>query len=292
MIPRFAPTSSSVRGRTPSRPNRSITTRRCRGWSFDECLEELGRTSAIGGLELGLVGARVRDQVGDARVSLSDRGVEADRVLHEVEQLLDALGSDADLEGDLVERGVAVELLPEKAAGLGDLSHLVGDVNGQADRPSLLRQRSGDRLLDPPGCVGRKLEAELVVELLDRPDQAEVALLDEIEKRDLGSCVVSRDRHDEPEVRLDEAALRHLVALVLQAGELALLRRGEQPAVPDLPDVELERIVRGRTGEIRPLSRLGIVRGDMGIVGRVEEVLGGVAFHGACIGREVAPLEG
>ena len=31
VIPRFLPTSSSVRGRTPSRPKRSTTTRRCRG---------------------------------------------------------------------------------------------------------------------------------------------------------------------------------------------------------------------------------------------------------------------
>jgi hypothetical protein len=27
-------------------------------------------------------------------------------------------------------------------------------------------------------------------------------------------------------------------------------------------------------------------------VRRIEEVLGGVPFHGACIGRQVAPLEG
>jgi len=113
-------------------------------------------------------------------------------------------------------------------------------VDGQSDRPSLVGQGPRDRLTNPPGGVRRKLEAELVVELLDRANQAQVALLDEVQERNAGLGVVARDRHHEPEVRLDQLALGRLVALVLQPGELALLLGCQQGPVADLADVELE----------------------------------------------------
>ena len=99
-------------------------------------------------------------------------------------------------------------------------------------------------LADPPRRVGRELEAHRVVELLDRADQAEVALLDQVEQRHAGLRVVARDRHHEPEVRLDQLSLRRLVALVLAPGELALLGGCQQAAVADLAHVELEGILR------------------------------------------------
>ena len=124
------------------------------------------------------------------------------------------------------------------------LPHTVGDVHRKADRASLLRQRPRDRLADPPRGVGRELEAELVVELLHRADQAEVALLDQVEQRHARLRVVARDRHHQPQVRLDQPPLRLLVAFVLAPRELALLGGREQPSVSDLADVELQRVVR------------------------------------------------
>jgi hypothetical protein len=40
-----------------------------------------------------------------------------------------------------------------------------------------------------------------VVELLDRPDQADVALLQEVEEAHPAADVLLRDRHDEAQVR-------------------------------------------------------------------------------------------
>ena len=200
----------------------------------------------------------------------------------ELEQLLHALRRDLDLGRDLLERRVAVELLAEQPPSLRDLADLVGDVDGEADRATLLGERARDRLLDPPRRVRRELEAHRVVELLDRADEAEVPLLDEVEERHVGSCVVARDRHDEPEVRLDQLALRRLVAQVLAARELALLRRREQAPVADLTDVQLQRVVGGRSGEPGELARRRRLVRDGGrlLVRRVEEMLGCVAFHG------------
>ena len=150
--------------------------------------------------------------------------------------------------GDLLDRRVAVQLLRELAARALHAPHLLGDVHRQADRAALVGERAGDRLADPPGRVRRKLVAHPVVELLDRADQAEVALLDQVEERHARLRVVARDRHHEPQVALDQPALRRLVAEVLAARELALLGRRQQPPVADLADVELQRI-----GDLEPL---------------------------------------
>ena len=125
----------------------------------------------------------------------------------------------------------------------------------------LVGDRSSDGLADPPGRVRRELEALDVVELLDRPHQAEVALLDEVEEEHPPAHVALRDRHDEPQVRLDQLGLRvlavddvapepalvHEVALgeaVLREHpgldplrELHLFGAGQQPDSTDLLEV-------------------------------------------------------
>ena len=50
--------------------------------------------------------------------------------------------------------------------------------------------------------------------------------------------------------------------------------------------------LRRRGSRRRSTSGRGHGRGGCGYLGRVEEMLGGMAFHCACIGRAVAPLEG
>ena len=117
-------------------------------------------------------------------------------------------------------------------------------MDGQADEPTLVGERSRDSLADPPRRVRRELVAHAIVELLDRANEPEVALLDEVEQRHAGSPVVPRDRHHEPEVALDEPSLGRLVACVLAPRELSLLIPREQTAVADLPHVELQRIPR------------------------------------------------
>ena len=54
---------------------------------------------------------------------------------------------------------------------------------GYANGAGLIGDRPIDGLADPPGGIGREAIPPPVVELLDRPHQADVALLDEIEER-------------------------------------------------------------------------------------------------------------
>src|SRR5438034_5035848 len=129
-------------------------------------------------------------------------------------------------------------------------------MHGQANRSPLVCKCARHRLADPPGRVGRKLVAHLVVELLDRANQAEVPLLDQVEERYSRLRVVAGDRHHEPEVRLDQLALGRLVPRILPASEVPLLEPRQQRSAADRADVELQRIL----GLHGPLERFELLR--------------------------------
>ena len=152
---------------------------------------------------------------------LVDRGVQADVLAAPRHQVEDPVDVHAELGGDLVRLGVAAELALEGAAGAADLVELLDHVHGEPDDAGLLGDAAGDRLAHPPGGVGRELVALGVVELLDRADQAGVALLDQVEHRHLRAAVLAGDRDDQPQVGLDER-VDGLAALLGEPLELLL----------------------------------------------------------------------
>ena len=90
--------------------------------------------------------------------------------------------------------------------GPADLPLALDHVHRHADRARLVGDAALDRLPDPPGRVGGELEAPAPVELLGRPDQAQDALLDQVQQRELRVTLVPLgDRDDEPQVRVDHA---------------------------------------------------------------------------------------
>ena len=143
---------------------------------------------------------------------------------------------------DLVLVRLALQAEHQRALGAVDLLEALDDVHGEADRAALVGERAGHRLTDPPGRVGRELEVAAPVELLDRADQAEDALLDQIQEAQALTAVVLRDRHDEAQVRLDHAALGEHVAGLDALGELDLLDLGQQRIAADLGQEALERV--------------------------------------------------
>src|SRR5207248_2493998 len=78
---------------------------------------------------------------------------------------------------------VAAELRGQLALRPRDLALPLADVHRQADRAPAVGEAALDRLADPKGRVGRELVAPAPVELLAGADQAEDALLDEVEQR-------------------------------------------------------------------------------------------------------------
>ena len=68
---------------------------------------------------------------------------------------------------------------------VGGLTHPVDGldhVDRDADGAGLIRDGAGDGLTDPPRCVGGEAEAAVAVELLGGLDQADVALLNQVEE--------------------------------------------------------------------------------------------------------------
>ena len=125
----------------------------------------------------------------------------------------------------------------------------------------------GDRLADPPRRVRGELEALGVVELVDRPHQPEVALLDQVEQLHAPARIPLGDADDQSQVGLRQFALGPLAALhrsqqfslvafrcagvdllgsrvtrLDQLRQTALVLGGEQIDLPDLTEVQPNRV--------------------------------------------------
>src|SRR5512133_2305740 len=162
----------------------------------------------------------VLDEVPEVAVLLlADGGLEADGFLRDLEDLADLVERKLHLLRDLLRRGLAPQLLHEVAARPDELVDRLDHVDGDADGPRLVGDRARDRLSDPPRRVGRELVAALVLELVHRLHQADVALLDEVEELQAAVRVLLGDRDHEAEVRLHQLGLRPLrAALALADG--------------------------------------------------------------------------
>ena len=108
------------------------------------------------------------------------------------------------------------------------------------DRPRGVGDCARHRLADPPGRVGGELEAFAPVELLDGTDQAEHALLNQVEERQPLTSVVLRDRDDEAQVAADHLVLGPHVASLDPLRERRFLRGVEQRVAADFVEEELQ----------------------------------------------------
>ena len=155
----------------------------------------------------GVPRRRVGDEVLEPLLGAGDRRLERDRLAREAVERLERIGVRAERRRELRGGRLAAELARQlRAHALAALQPVV-DVRRQPDRARVVLDRAHQRLADPPDRVGRELEAAAVVELLDRADQAEVALLDQVRERQAEVAVVLRDRDHELQVVLDEAVL-------------------------------------------------------------------------------------
>jgi hypothetical protein len=119
-------------------------------------------------------------------------------------------------------------------------------VHRQPDRAALNLDRPPDRLADPDDRVGREAVPAAVVELLDRADEPQRPLLDEIGEREpmVLALVALGDVDDEPQIGLDHALLGREVAALDGTGEPELVRGGEQRRARDARE-EAREPVRG-----------------------------------------------
>src|SRR2546427_2906101 len=227
----------------------------------------------------------VLDEVTEVGVLLlSDRRLERDRILRDLHDLAHLLGRDPHLLADLLVARLATELLEKPARNAHQLVDRLHHVHRDADRPRLVGDGARDGLPDPPRGVGRELVALVVVELLDRPDEAHVAFLDEVEERHAAADVLLGDRHDQPQVGLGQPLLR-LVGALVPLG---------QPVAGD--SVGLERFgtnpwAGSAVGLAPALGRRGVEQVlKLGQVVEAEQLLGDVRLLALALDR-VQPLD-
>ena len=151
----------------------------------------------------------------------------------------------AHLGGDLLRSGLAAHVLQQLALHPDELVDLLHHVHGDADGAGLVGDGPGDGLPDPPGGVGGELVSLAVVELLHRPDETQVALLDEVEEAHAVGVVALGDGDHQAQVGLGELVLGPDVAPLDALGQRHLLLGGEQLDPADLLEVHAHRIGGG-----------------------------------------------
>src|SRR6266540_2350621 len=240
----------------------------------------------------------VLDEVAEVGVLLlADGRLQADGLLADLEDLAHLLGRELHLAPDLLRRRLAAEVLQELALDADQLVDRLDHVHRDADGARLVGDGPGDRLADPPGRVRRELVALGVVELLDRADEAEVALLDQVEEQHAAAHVALGDRDDQAEVGLDQLLLGELavaldplqlaqaggaellglggglvelgggrLALLDRLGEDDLLLRGQERHLADLLEVHADGVVGGGLeGQVVVAGRAGLASELFGV---------------------------
>src|SRR4029079_17459639 len=217
---------------------------------------------------LGLV-ERVRSfAVGEeiaelAFVVRSDALVQGDGRLGRAQRFVDVLNRKAGRLRELLLRRLAPELDLEPAGGPAKLLLALDDVDGNADGARVVGDGALHRLADPPGGVGRELEAPPPIELLHGPVEAESPLLDQVQERDAEAPVALGDGDDETEVRLDHLPLGDEIALLDLLGERDLFKGGQKLVLADVREEKLQavagavmNVLRDRGGRRGLLLRL------------------------------------
>src|SRR3954454_18806161 len=153
----------------------------------------------------------VFDEVAEVGVVLfADRCLQRHRLLRQLLDLAHPLRRELHLDADLFRRRFAAQVLQQLTLDAHELVDGLDHVHRDADRARLVSDGARDRLPDPPRRVGRELVALGVVELLDRTDQTEVALLDQVEEGHAAAGVALGHRDDQPQVGLEQVVLRAL----------------------------------------------------------------------------------
>ena len=153
-------------------------------------------------------------------------------------------------------------------------------MHRDADGPPLVGNGTGDGLPDPPCRVSGELEAPVRLKLLRRLHQAEVALLDEVEKGQPPARVALGHRDHQPQIRLAEASAGVRIPCSGSTGQRLFLFCREERHLPDLLQIGFHRVVQRHA-----LGRkLMFQSADLGIVQQRE--VGVLFLHPDAVGLQ------
>ena len=117
-------------------------------------------------------------------------------------------------------------------------------MHRDADGARLIGNGAGNGLPDPPRCICREFVSLCIVELIDRTDQARVALLDQVQNVQTSAGVFFCDRHDKAQIGLSQAVLGLFIALGDALGQLDFLLGSQQLDLTDLLEVHTHQVIQ------------------------------------------------
>src|SRR5215468_10456550 len=149
----------------------------------------------------------VFDQLPEFRIAfVADRGFERNRLDGGLQGAADLLQRHFQPPGDLLNHGIAPQFTSQRARDGTDFAEQLRHVRRQANDARLIDDRARDGLPDPPGRIGREFIAAPPIELLDRPHQADVPFLNQVQDREAAVLMFPGDRDYQAQVRLGHLA--------------------------------------------------------------------------------------
>ena len=119
--------------------------------------------------------------------------------------------------GDLLRRRLAAQFLQQPLGNVAQPREHVDHVDRNANRAGLIGDGPSDRLPNPPGGIGRKLVAAAIFVFIDRPHQARISFLDQVQEAQAAVAIFLGDRHDQPQIAAGKLPLDLLEILELPA---------------------------------------------------------------------------
>jgi hypothetical protein len=113
-----------------------------------------------------------------------------------------------------------------------------------SDGASLIGDRTSDTLTDPPRCIGRELKPSIRIEFINRSEESDISLLNEVEEPEPTTHILLRDRDNESEVRFCETFTGTHVTLLNEVSETDFLTRIDEREATDLIEIHADRVIR------------------------------------------------
>src|SRR5450759_2114611 len=139
-------------------------------------------------------------------------------------------------------RGIATEFLLHGIGAPPDSVERTGTIERHTHRTSIIGECLEDGAPNPPDGVRDELDASGPIELLRGANETEVALIDQVGKRDPLVLELLRDRHDEAKIRADQPLHRVSVSGTGTLREIELLGVVEQRVRADVAQIAAEWI--------------------------------------------------
>src|SRR3989339_1415992 len=171
------------------------------------------------------------------------RRLERDDVLADLLDVPDFLDIHLHLHGQFLHGRLAAAFLGQAALRMGEFVDRLDHVHRNADGARLIGDGAGDRLADPPRGIRTEFESAVRIEFLNGAEEADIALLNQVEEREAAPDVLLGNGDNKTEVRLGQLLLGAGIALADAARELDLFAGIDERHAADLGEVHAHRVV-------------------------------------------------